>query len=79
MDVSFIFKWGEKEPEADELKIAYKSVFGSPAGRVVLKDLTTSLRLVQKPREGHMAAADERAFNDGRRAVALQIIDKLVD
>lgn len=79
MDISFVFKREEQPLDQGELKKAYRSVFGSPAGRVVLKDLLTSLRLVQKPREGHMAAADERAFNDGKRSLALHIVDKLVN
>ena len=57
-----------------ERKAAYRGVFASPAGRMVLADITTSLKRL--PVAG--SSAEERAFYDGERALALRIVRALI-
>ncbi len=57
-----------------DLRAAYRGVFTSPAGRLVLADITASLRRTPLPHQG----AEERAFHDGERALALRIVRILI-
>lgn len=72
MDALLFGFMGKVDPE--KRKAAYRSVFTSPAGQVVLCDLCTRLKLVQKPENMGANAADARAFHDGERNVVLHII-----
>ena len=57
-----------------DIRAAYRGVFAGPAGRMVLEDITTSLKRVPLPGLN----AEERAFHDGERALALRIVRTLV-
>lgn len=59
------------------LKQAYWSVFSSEAGLTVLEDLCACLERVRQPGRDHADMADERAFHDGERSVALRILAML--
>lgn len=64
------FAFARREtPDAALLRAAYRGVFATPAGRMVLADITACLGRVQ--REG---TADSRAFQDGERALALRVV-----
>lgn len=67
-----LFTSREAVDKAD-LKAAYRGVFASPAGRLVLADITTSLKRAPLPGQ----SAEERAFHDGERALALRIVRTL--
>lgn len=69
----------ERTAGRETLKKAYQSVFSTPAGRLVLEDICTSLRLVQNPKSDHAGMADERAFRAGEQSVALRILRMLED
>lgn len=56
-----------------DLRAAYRGVFASPAGRLVLADIAAGIR--RPPRPGQ--SAEERAFYDGERALALRIVRAL--
>lgn len=58
-----------------DLKAAYRSVFSSPAGRMVLADITSGIKRAPVPGQ----SAEERAFNDGERALALRIVRTLIN
>lgn len=68
-----------RDVDHESLKKAYQSVFSSPAGRLVLEDLCTSFTLVQNPEKTHANVADARAFNDGKRSVAIRCLNMLED
>ncbi len=54
---------------------AYKELFETPAGRIVLNDLMTECHLLQT---SYVAKDPEKTFfNEGQRNVALYIITKL--
>ena len=61
------------------LRQAYRSVFSSEAGLAVLEDLCACLERVRQPCRDHGGMADERAFHDGERSVALRILAMLGD
>lgn len=70
--------FGNREAvDAKTLSLAYRGVFTSPAGRMVLNDLCASLRLVKKPENLGNNAADARAFHDGERSIVLRILRML--
>lgn len=69
----------EPTPNKETLKKVYRRVFGSDDGQVVLRDLITSIKLVQNAHTGQANVADVRAYMDGQRAFALQIITMLED
>lgn len=66
-----------KQSDPEALRAAYRGIFVTPAGRMVLNDLCSSFRLVQRPEQLGPNAADIRAFHDGERNVVLHIIRKL--
>lgn len=57
-----------------DVKAAYRGIFYSPAGRVVLADITGSIKRAPTPGQ----SAEERAFNDGEQALALRIVRTLI-
>ena len=66
-----------KQADPEALRAAYRGTFASPAVRMVLNDLCSSFRLVQRPEQLGPNAADIRACHDGERNVVLHIIRKL--
>lgn len=56
-----------------DLRAAYRGVFSNPAGRLVLADIISCIKRPPLPGQN----AEERAFNDGERALALRIVRKV--
>ena len=70
-----IFHEAVKLTRAGRLRIAYRDTYGSPQGRVVLDDLLFRGGVLRRCIvEGAPDASD---FNEGRRSIALEIIDQL--
>ncbi|MDL2272236.1 hypothetical protein LJC23_04300 [Desulfovibrio sp. OttesenSCG-928-I05] len=63
----------------DALRHAYRTVFGSIQGKLVLADITTPLRKVPAMNHSLAGIADARAFHDGQRALALRIVRMLAN
>ena len=65
--------------DVSELKQAYRHVFTSERGQLVLMDLCSCLMQVHRAEKGAAYMADARAFEDGRRSVAIRIVTMLED
>lgn len=65
--------------EPDKLRQAYRSIFNSGAGNLVLEDLCAVLKQVRGPDRTGESAVDARAFMDGQKSVALRVLAMIED